>query len=97
MKSTSEILELLKLYKQANAHKYGFSRLGIFGSVARGEQTEHSDVDICYEGEAPSLLALDRIQSELEELLGSPVDLVRMRERMNGYLKKRIQKEGIYV
>mgnify|MGYP000333922549 FL=1 len=46
MKSTSEILELLKLYKQANAHKYGFSRLGIFGSVARGEQTEHSDVDI---------------------------------------------------
>lgn len=74
MKSTSEILELLKLYKQANAHKYGFSRLGIFGSVARGEQTEHSDVD-----------------------MGSPVDLVRMRERMNGYLKKRIQKEGIYV
>ena len=50
MKSTPEILELLKLYKQVNARKYGFSRLGVFGSVARGEQTEHSDVDICYEG-----------------------------------------------
>ena len=41
MKSTPEILELLKLYKQVNARKYGFSRLGVFGSVARGEQTEH--------------------------------------------------------
>ena len=40
MKSTPEILELLKLYKQVNARKYGFSRLGVFGSVARGEQTD---------------------------------------------------------
>ena len=29
MKSTPEILELLKLYKQVNARKYGFSRLGL--------------------------------------------------------------------
>lgn len=97
MKSTSEILELLKLYKQVNARKYGFSRLGVFGSVARGEQTEHSDVDICYEGNAPSLLTLDRIQSELEELLGCPVDLVRIREQMNVRLKNRINREGVYV
>ena len=97
MKTTSEILELLKLYKAAKAFNYGFTRLGIFGSVARGEQTEKSDVDICYEGEAPSLLTLDRIQCELEELLGCPVDLVRIREQMNTSLKKRIMKEGIYV
>ena len=97
MKTTSEILELLKLYKTAKAFNYGFTRLGVFGSVARGEQTEKSDVDICYEGEAPSLLTLDRIQCELEELLGCPVDLVRIREQMNATLKKRIMKEGIYV
>lgn len=90
MKSTPEILEILRLYKQVNARKYGFNRLGIFGSVARGEQTEHSDVDICYEGNAPSLLTLDRIQSELEELLGCPVDLVRIREQMNTHLKKKL-------
>lgn len=77
--------------------KYGVRRLGIFGSVARGEQTEHSDVDICYEGDAPSLLTLERIQSELENLLGSPVDLIRIRERMNSRLKQRILKESIYV
>ena len=101
MKSTSEILALLKSYKAANALKYGFARLGIFGSVARNEQTEQSDVDICYEGEAPSLLTLDRIldriQCELEELLGCPVDLVRIREQMNEALKRHIIKEAIYV
>lgn len=61
MKSTSEIIAILKAYKEVNAPKYGFKRMGIFGSVARGEQTEEGDVDICYEGEAPSLLTLDRI------------------------------------
>ncbi len=32
-----------------NAAKYGISRMGIFGSVARGEQRESSDVDTCVE------------------------------------------------
>ena len=80
MKSTAEILELLRIYKTQFASKYGFKRLGVFGSVARGEQTEQSDVDVCY-----------------EELLGSPVDLIRIRERMNARLKQRILKESIYV
>ena len=83
MKSTTEILELLRTYKAHSAAKYGVKRLGIFGSVARGEQTEHSDVDICYEGDALSLLTLERFQNELENLLGSPVDLIRIRECMN--------------
>ncbi|WP_302993930.1 nucleotidyltransferase family protein [Bacteroides clarus] len=97
MKSTAEILELLRIYNTQFASKYGFKRLGVFGSVARGEQTEQSDVDVCYEGEPPSLLTLEHIQSELEELLGSPVDLIRIRERMNARLKQRILKESIYV
>jgi predicted nucleotidyltransferase len=97
MKSTSEILVILQGFKTKAFEKYGFTRLGIFGSAARGEQTENSDVDICYEGKAPSLLTLDRIQQELEELLGCSVDLVRIRENMNTTLKKRILNEGIYI
>ena len=49
MKSTAEILELLRVFKAQSAAKYGLRRIGIFGSVARGEQTNQSDVDICYE------------------------------------------------
>ena len=97
MKSTAEILELLRVFKAQSAAKYGFRRIGIFGSVARGEQTDQSDVYICYESEPPSLLTLERIQSELEELLGCSVDLIRIREHMNSQLKQRILKEGLYV
>lgn len=55
MKSRSEILTLLSSYKPIAQNKYGLTRIGIFGSVARNEQTKDSDVDICYEGNAPTL------------------------------------------
>ena len=97
MKSKTEILYLLSQYKPTAISKYGLTRIGIFGSVARGEQTANSDVDICYEGKAPSLLTLDLMQNELEKLFGCPVDMVRVRDNMNGLLKQRIQREGVYV
>lgn len=97
MKTKNEILHLLSQYKPMAMSKYGLTRIGIFGSVARDEQTETSDVDVCYEGKVPSLLTLDIIQTELEKLFGCPVDIVRVREGMNRLLRQRIQKEGIYV
>ena len=55
MKTTSEYMALLRKYMVENAHKYGIMRMGIFGSVARGEQTEDSDVDVCVELQTPSM------------------------------------------
>ena len=97
MKSKTEILRLLRLYKPMAESKYGVTRIGIFGSVARGEQTEASDVDVCYEGEVPSFITLDLIQSDLEKMFGCHVDMVRVRKGMNSLLRERIQKEGVYV
>ena len=97
MKTRTEILQLLKRYKPTAQKKYGMTKIGIFGSVARGEQKEESDIDVCYEGEAPSFITLDMIQSELEQLLGSKVDMVRVRDNMNSLLRQRILRDGIYV
>ena len=55
MLSTIEYLSLLRKYMRENAVKYGISRMGIFGSVARGEQHDGSDVDICVEIDRPSI------------------------------------------
>lgn len=88
MKSINEYIQLLAVYMQTHASVYHIKRMGIFGSVARGEQTENSDIDICYEGEAPTLFTLVRIKYELEALLGRPVDLVRVREKMDEVLKQ---------
>jgi predicted nucleotidyltransferase len=92
-----EYIRLLREYKQQHASQYGITRLGIFGSVARGEQTESSDIDIIMESSPISLLTVIGIKYELEDLLGVPVDLVRMHDRMNSRLKNRITKEAIYV
>ena len=43
------------------------------------------------------LFTLVRIKYELEALLGRPVDLVRVREKMDEVLKQTIQEEAIYV
>lgn len=97
MKTKEEILRLPTLYKPTAESKYGLTRIGIFRSVARGEQMEDSDVDVCYEGRIPSLLTLDHIQSDLEQMFGCRVDMVRVRDGMNSLLRQRIQKEGVYV
>ena len=84
MKSTAEYLILLKQFKDTKAKSYGISKIGLFGSVARGEQQEGSDVDIVYEGEAMGLFILGRLKEELEELLDATVDLLRMRKQFDG-------------
>ena len=94
MRTTGEILAMLGEFKPYASSRYGIDTIGVFGSVARSEQTEHSDVDVFYTGKALSLLKMDLLQCELENLLGCKVDIVRVRENMNPLLRNRIAKEG---
>lgn len=75
MKSTEEYLSILRSEKESLFRKYQISNLGLFGSVARHEQREDSDIDIYYESSHMSLFTLCRLKSELEKLLGCSVDL----------------------
>ena len=96
MKTTKEYLQLLQAYKLQYAIRYGISRIGIFGSVARGEQQEGSDVDVYVELSSPDLFSLVHIKDELQQLFGCTVDVVRLRDNMNELLKRSIIEEGIY-
>ena len=91
------ILSLLRQYKNENLEKYGIENIGVFGSVARDEATESSDVDICIKTKTPDMFMFVHIKEELQNLFHKSVDIVRLRERMNSSLKKRIDKEAIYV
>lgn len=56
---------------------HGVRVLGVFGSVARGEDRPDSDVDLLVQlPDGMGMLALGRVRAELEELLGCAVDLV---------------------
>lgn len=97
MKPTVEYINILRDYMAKNASKYSITRMGIFGSVARGEQTVGSDVDVYLETSKPSMFALVHIKEDLQTLFGCKVDLVRLRDHMDALLRSRIEKEGIYV
>lgn len=57
--------------------RHGLSHARVFGSVARGEETAESDVDLLVDvAPGVGLLGLARCERELEALLGVPVDLV---------------------
>lgn len=53
------------------------SRIGVFGSMARGEATEQSDIDLIVEfSKRKSLLALVALERQMSETLGRRVDLL---------------------
>ena len=97
MKTKEEYLDILRKYLDLKSKVYGIVKIGIFGSVARNEQTEDSDVDVCVEMKKPDLFALVHIKEDLQELFGKSVDIVRLRKNMNPMLLSRIQRDGIYA
>ena len=95
--SKEELIDILRNYKNERANHYGIMTIGIFGSTARGDAREQSDVDIVLRIREPDLFMLVGIKEELEERLHRPVDIVTYRDNMNVYLKKRIDEEAVYA
>ena len=97
MKNKNEYLHRLRQFKQQYSSEYGIERIGIFGSVARGEQTENSDVDIYYEGKSLGLKSLVELPMLLEKFLDTPVDVVRKHGNLRPSFVKRIMQDIIYA
>ena len=97
VRSRREILDILAEFRRTRGEEFGLLRIGVFGSVARDQMTESSDVDVVVDLAQPNLLTLAAIMIRLEELLGLPVDVVHYRGTTNPYLKRRIEREAVYV
>ena len=91
------LLNILRKFKSDCAEKYGILEIGVFGSLARNEAGEDSDVDICIKMKTPNPFLLVHIKEDIEGLTGKHVDIVRVRDRMNPFLRERIDREGLYV
>jgi predicted nucleotidyltransferase len=76
MKTIDEIKNILSNQKEILNKRYNVKNVGIFGSYARGEQTQTSDVDILIELEKPIGLAFVELANYLENVLGQKVDVV---------------------
>ncbi|BAS57993.1 nucleotidyltransferase family protein [Leptolyngbya boryana CZ1] len=97
MKSIEEIRQVLRESKPLLRDQYRVTEVGIFGSYARGEQTETSDVDVLidYE-EAPTLFKLVELRGFLSELMGVKVDVVT-KHGMKPRIRERVLSEVIFV
>jgi uncharacterized protein len=91
------VLSFLHDFKARFGDQYGIVSLGIFGSVARGEIREDSDIDLYVTTKTPDPLPLVHFKEKIEQELHRHVDIIRIREKMNLSLKKRIEEEGIHV
>jgi predicted nucleotidyltransferase len=97
MKTLEEITQWLVQHKSVLQERYKVRELGIFGSYARQEQTEASDVDVLVEfSETPSLLKFVNLENYLSDNLGVKVDLVH-KAGLKPRLEKRILAEVVYL
>ena len=77
-------------------HKHNIHEVYLFGSYARGEATNKSDVDIyCESGDVKSLYDEVDFVEELEKALGKKVDVVTIGSHMHWFFKEQLEKDLI--
>jgi len=98
MKSNrQDILASLKKLKREVAQEYSVKSIGVFGSVARDEQTGQSDIDLLVEFSKPvGFVTFIRLENFLSEQLGKQVDLVTP-DSLKPVIRQDVLSEVIYV
>lgn len=95
--SRQDILSSLKALKKYVADEYAVNKIGVFGSVARNELTEESDIDLLVEFSRPvGMVMFIRLENFLSERLGRPVDLITP-DALKPVIQKDVLAEVIYV
>jgi predicted nucleotidyltransferase len=93
----NDVLRILQKERKELVDRYNISSLSVFGSVARDDARQDSDVDILVEFSRPvGLFQFIELQQRLEDLLGCKVDLGTLRS-LKPRIKKRVLKETIRV
>ena len=97
MRSTQEIIDMLREFKRTAGEKYGIEQLILFGSVARGEQREDSDIDICVMLRKTSFRIYMAIYEELQKIFRVKIDLLTLHENMRRLFRQNIERDAIYI
>jgi hypothetical protein len=90
------ILEFLKDHKSELKEKFGLTRVGLFGSYAKGTATKDSDIDLAIEMEIKDFFLRNDLKEYLENSFKIPVDIGYF-DSFREFYKKKIEKEIIYV
>ena len=87
----------MSVQKKSLCERYQITELGVFGSYARDEQTEMSDVDILVDYEvAPTFVMLVELRDYLSEVFVLKVDIVT-KNGLKFRIRDRVLAEAIYI
>ena len=96
MKTTKEYIDILKKHAPILQSQFGMTSLSLFGSVARGEQREDSDIDVFVEL-PPVYYNACAANDYLEDVLDCRVDMIRNHKRLTPFFRKQIERDGIRI
>ena len=96
MKTREEYIAWNPSHAEELHNTFGITSLRLFGSVARNQHHDGSDVDI-YVEMPPKFSLVVRLKSYLEALLGCPVDIIRKHQHLTPFLLREIERDGIEV
>lgn len=96
MCSKEECISILQHCKSHLQEEYGVTALAIFGSVARDENRDGSDVDILVEM-PPKIYKLNALKEYLESLLKTSVDIIRKHSHMSAKFLTQLSKDAITI
>ena len=91
----TNILNYLKEHYSEFKNKYNVEKIGLFGSYARDEATENSDIDIFVKMK-PSLFDMVAIKEQIENDLNRKVDIIREHKNIKPIFLKMIKNKAIY-
>jgi len=95
IRNSQEILKIIEENRE-KIRGFGVTSLGLFGSAARGEATDTSDLDFVVEFEKKTFDAYMDLKQFLEELFSCKVDLV-LKDGIKPRLREPILKETVYA
>ncbi len=90
------VIDILKSHEREIKKRFGVKRIGLFGSFARGEQKDTSDVDILVEFEEPTFDNFMNLAFFLEDLFGRRVELVTP-DSLSPYIAPYVKKEVVWA
>ena len=100
MLTKEKTIELIKDEYHFLSSEYGVARIGLFGSIAKGTETEDSDIDIIVELRKPIGYKFIELVSYLEKIFGNKVDILTIDGLKNIRIKnvaEDIKRNIIYV
>lgn len=90
------IIDILRRHEQEIKKRFSVKRIGLFGSFARGDETDTSDVDIMVVFEKPTFDNFMRLTFYLEDLFNRRVELVTP-DSLSPYIAPYVKKEVVWA